>query len=210
MEVLERSLQAVGLFNILAGIPGSLKMWKTGKTAGWPTLFFIIGLCGAVGMFAYGLLQNNPTLYVLNGLQVLTNTYYVLSFILLAGLQTDCMIYLTVAATYLAGLYGAYHSYDSSQLDERLNLIGSSTSAIFFLMNCSTILEVISAVKAKSARFDLTMLMFGMLSNALWITYGLLLNDLFIYGPALPFVVIGLMKIILMFTFSSHGKNKDD
>ena len=53
-------------------------------------------------------------------------------------------MYIAGATAYLAGLAGVYLSYDSSAMEQRLNLIGSCSSAIFFIMNCSTILEVVS------------------------------------------------------------------
>ncbi|KAF6036425.1 hypothetical protein EB796_005269 [Bugula neritina] len=87
-----------------------------------------------------------------------------------------------------------------------LNVIGSVSTAVFFLMNASTVLDVIDVVQKKVISFDLVMLFFGLANSTLWILYGYLLRDMFLYAPNLPFVVTGMLKILLLTVYPMTSK----
>ena len=53
------------------------------------------------------------------------------------------MRYLLGAMAYLSGLYACFMAYESHDTGSRLNLLGTASGGVFFLMNCSTFLDVV-------------------------------------------------------------------
>lgn len=64
--------------------------------------------------------------------------------IFVCNYQGEPMRYIFGAVMYLSGLYACFMAYESHETAKQLDLLGAASGGVFFLMNCSTIIDVVS------------------------------------------------------------------
>lgn len=193
-------VQIATVMNMVSGVPLAVQMLKTGNAQNVPFLFFVMAQFGAIGFLHYGLLMDNSVLILLNLLGVVINCFYIGSYLYVTPKKTRPLFVLLSAAAMLSVLY--IYLYYYCPAERMTSTLGKAAAAVVIIMNCVPALDIAETLKTKSADFDRIMLLAGMVTCGLWFMYGRALGDFNVYGPNIPFLLTGAVKLLLTMRYS--------
>ncbi|WJX16608.1 hypothetical protein P8452_06614 [Trifolium repens] len=165
---------------------------------------YIIALLNCLLFTWYGLpivsykWENFP-LVTVNGVGIVLELAYVLIYFLYStpkGKVKVAMIALPVLLSFCAiALASAFAFPDHSH---RKLLVGSIGLGISIAMYASPLIVMKKVIQTKSVEFmPLPLSLCSFLASVLWLTYGLLIRDIFVAGPSVIGTPLGILQLVL-------------
>ncbi|XP_064610130.1 sugar transporter SWEET1-like [Liolophura sinensis] len=200
--------QIATLVMFAAGIPPCWHMYKTGNTRGVPYYFFLLGGINNIMAVYYGILINNSVILFLNIVGTVLNGMYSFTYIYVAHSKKSALFQLMLGAGWLIGL--AYYLTVFVESPQTVTYqLGLILCLITTVLLTSPVFEILDCIKQRSvADMSVAMLFGGLVCSALWLFYGMLLGDFFIYAPNFPGVATGVGKLVLLVNYGGGEKTE--
>ncbi|CAL1526580.1 unnamed protein product [Lymnaea stagnalis] len=204
ITIVEWSTIAVTFIMMGSGIPLCVNMLKKKTTDNVPYLMFLILSFVSLLSLQYALLIKNNTLTFINVTASLVWGFYVCVYNFVSKNKSKPLLQLLV----LAGLYSSHYYYLT--IVPPADVVPTLGSYLLFWVTVLSLLpalDFITIFKEKSTRCcDLPMLLGGTLNGGVWYLYGILMNDINIYFPAIPGLLVSALKFGLMIVYGPPSK----
>ncbi|XP_071965089.1 sugar transporter SWEET1-like isoform X2 [Antedon mediterranea] len=191
-----------------AGIPSCLAIFKTGSTQNVPYLPFLMTLVNNILWFYYGILKNDSTLLVVNGIGGCLQIIYIAVYLYFALSRVKEMRQSLFAMCFMSALWFLLQNYvvEPKIIEDRLGL---TASTITVLMYASPLAEIAEVIRRKnSASISLALTITSLATSTLWFLYGLLISDLYIQIPNLPGIVSSSIRLVILHLYPNDLKEK--
>ncbi|BFZ01514.1 hypothetical protein BsWGS_04553 [Bradybaena similaris] len=197
--VVETSTVLVTFVMMASGLPACLNMYKRRSTANVPYLLFLISVFLSTLGLQYGIMMGNKTLVLINMVGVIVWGSYIAIYILVSKPKSQPVFrLLAVIALYLAHLY--YLTTLPSA--DRVSTVGKYMLTWCLMISLVQAGEIFTIVRTKSTKgCDVSLLCGATLNVTVWFLYGFLVNDINIYFPTIPGLLISLIKIALILLY---------
>ncbi|CAG5134491.1 unnamed protein product [Candidula unifasciata] len=199
LTVVEASTVLVAFVMMGSGLPICLNMYKRRSTENVPYILFLISVFLSLLGLQYGILMGNKLLILINLAGVVVWGAYTAIFILVSSPKSQPLFrLLAVIGLYLAHLY--YLSTLPST--DHLSTVGKYMMVWCLIISIVPAGEIYTIIQTKSTNCcDLSLLCGGTLNVTVWCLYGFLVNDINIYFPTIPGLLISLIKIALLLLY---------
>ncbi|XP_013421622.1 sugar transporter SWEET1 [Lingula anatina] len=208
MELLEivgwiTQITTVAMFT--TGIPVCWSMVKTKDARHVPYPFFLLGDIGNICFLVYGLMVNDSILISLNLIGAVLNTVYIFAYISVVSSKSHPIQMLIGGVIYICGLfYFLTYLSPPAVFAHRLGLATSLLNTV--MLSTPLFLEIPQHLKEKSTEgMSMAMLIGTIACASSWTSYGLLVNDPFIYMPNVPAILGAVGKIGLLVVYGMPG-----
>ncbi|CAH1796906.1 unnamed protein product [Owenia fusiformis] len=191
------------------GIPPCLNMMKTGSTKNVPFVLFLIGSVSCTNSMYYGREIGNSSIMNLNGLGAILQIIYALTYLAVTKNKLDCVPYFLLFLLYFCSVYYYLYSIviDPDLVRENVGIIASTICTMMLFM---PVTELPGNIINKNADgVPAVMLVGSCICSICWLTYGYLLQDVFIYGPNFVGICVAFLKL-LMFPLYGGSKTKTE
>ncbi|KAK7311463.1 hypothetical protein RJT34_09618 [Clitoria ternatea] len=180
---------------------------------------YIIGLLNCLLFTWYGLpvvsyKWENLPLVTVNGVGVFLELSYVLIYFWYAPPKGKVRVAMTAIPVMLVfciiALLSAFAFHDNRH---RKLLVGSFGLGVSVAMYASPLVAMKKVIQTKSVEFmPLPLSLCSFLACVLWLTYGLLIRDIFVAGPSVVGVPLGVLQLVLHCKYrkgkAAEGANK--
>lgn len=204
ITIVEWSTIGVTFIMMGSGIPLCLKMIKKKATENVPYSMFLILSFVSLLSLQYALLIENKTLTFINVTASLVWGFYICVYNYVSKHKSKPLLQLFV----MAGLYSSHYYYLT--IVPPADVIPTLGKYLLFWVTVLSLLpalDFITIFKEKSTRCcDLPMLLGGTLNGGVWYLYGMLMNDINIYFPAIPGLLVSALKFSLMIVYGPPSK----
>ena len=159
----------------------------------------------SVCWLAYGLSIRDPYVTLSNVPGAVATIWYIVSILpLLASNQLVTTQRILVALSAVTINLWTYLSLTRKPLGGIQRSFGMYASGLFIILSGSPLSTIGTVLRTRSSKSILAPLTVAQVSNtALWSTYGLAINDKFVYGPNLAGLCFGLIQLLLKVFFPS-------
>ncbi|XP_054789094.1 bidirectional sugar transporter SWEET3-like [Prosopis cineraria] len=174
------------------------------STEEFPCIPYIIGLLNCLLFTWYGLpvvsckWENFP-LVTVNGVGIALELSYVLIYFWYATAKGKVQVAMTAIPVLLVfcitAIISAFAFHDHRH---RKLLVGSIGLVVSIAMYGSPLVVMKKVIKTKSVEFmPLPLSLCSFLASSLWMTYGLLIRDIFVAGPSVIGLPLGILQLVL-------------
>ncbi|XP_054799848.1 bidirectional sugar transporter SWEET3-like [Prosopis cineraria] len=174
------------------------------STEEFSCLPYIIGLLNCLLFTWYGLpvvsykWENFP-LVTVNGVGIVLELSYVLIYFWYASAKGKVKVALTampvIVAFCIIAIVSNFAFHDSRQ---RKLLVGSIGLGVSVAMYASPLVVMKKVIQSKSVEFmPLPLSLCSFLASVLWLTYGLLIRDIFVAGPSVIGAPLAILQLVL-------------
>ncbi|MED6109943.1 hypothetical protein PIB30_038367 [Stylosanthes scabra] len=165
---------------------------------------YIIGLFNCLLFTWYGLpivsykWENFP-LVTVNGVGIVLELSYVLIYFWFASSKGKVKVAMvTIPVLLLFCIAAAVSAFAFHDTHQRKLLIGSIGLGVSVAMYASPLVAMKQVIKTKSVEFmPLPLSLCSFLAGSLWMTYGLMIRDIFVAGPSVVGVPLAILQLVL-------------
>ncbi|KAI0235718.1 hypothetical protein LSAT2_013796 [Lamellibrachia satsuma] len=181
LQVMDKVSLVLTLCVLSSGILPCFAMYKQWDTQNVPIRMFVITAASCAGMFHYGMLIANTTIFLTNGIGALLQCAYILLYMLITPDLSTVMPLLAVVGLYESSLY--YYIFAIATDEASMAAALGSTSSLLNMTNMVLLaLELRNNFCKRNA--DGTppvMVISGVACGLSWLIYGMMLHDPFVY-----------------------------
>ncbi|XP_048733383.2 uncharacterized protein LOC125649713 isoform X2 [Ostrea edulis] len=180
-RMVELGTEIVTYLMMISGIPACIAVYKSKDPNKMNYVFCLLGLLNAFAGIVYGQLLQNNSLITINWVCAVFQAVFVLTIILVSQPKSKPMTQATMAGL---GLLTFYQYLIHVVVHEKaiLNMLGMFMFAVATITWATPALEIRECMKKQSsADISISMLIGGIACASMWLVYGLMLDDFFIY-----------------------------
>jgi len=206
ISVVEYATIVVTLIMIASGAPTCINMYNKRSTRNVPYMLFLVSMFLSAICLQYGMVIKNQVIILINIISLLVWGLYSCVYVLVSKSKTLPMMkmMLTFLLFWVHNLY--LNTLPEKDVATTLGLFSVFWCTVCYVMPAT---DIHTMVKEKSAAScDLSLLVGGTLSAAVWYLYGVLVDDFNIYFPSIPAIIISVIKFFLMMFYGSGPKPK--
>lgn len=169
---------------------------------------YIIGLLNCLLFTWYGLpvvsykWENFP-LVTVNGVGIALELSYVLIYFFYASAKGKVKVAMTaIPVLVLFSTIAAVSAFAFHDNRHRKLLVGSFGLGVSVAMYASPLVVMKKVIQTKSVEFmPLPLSVCSFLATIFWLTYGLLIRDIFVAGPSLVGAPLGIIQLVIYFKY---------
>ncbi|XP_048733382.1 uncharacterized protein LOC125649713 isoform X1 [Ostrea edulis] len=205
-RMVELGTEIVTYLMMISGIPACIAVYKSKDPNKMNYVFCLLGLLNAFAGIVYGQLLQNNSLITINWVCAVFQAVFVLTIILVSQPKSKPMTQATMAGL---GLLTFYQYLIHVVVHEKaiLNMLGMFMFAVATITWATPALEIRECMKKQSsADISISMLIGGIACASMWLVYGLMLDDFFIYSPNVIGLTTSAGKVMCLMKYSSKKK----
>ncbi|CAN6472269.1 unnamed protein product [Victoria cruziana] len=199
---------AVSFMVYLAPVPTFYRIFKKKTTDGFQSLPYVVALFSAMLWIYYAMLKTNALLLItVNIVGCFIESTYIFMFIFYAPQRAKIK---TVKLLLLLNV-GAFCSILVPTMvfvsgGKRLNILGWVCSAFAVSVSAAPLFIMRSVIRTKSVEYmPFSLSLFLTLSAAMWLVYGILINDLFVALPNVLGLTFGTAQMALYLYYKNNS-----
>ncbi|ESW33346.1 hypothetical protein PHAVU_001G061900 [Phaseolus vulgaris] len=165
---------------------------------------YIIALMNSLLYTWYGLpiISNkweNFPLVTVNGVGVLFELSYILIYFWFSSPKAKVKVAMTAAAVLtVVGVIGIVSTFGIPDHRHRKLLVGSISLGVSIALYASPLVAMKKVIETKSVEFmPLPLSLSSLFACLMWMTYGLLIRDIFVAGPNVVGTPLGILQLVL-------------
>jgi solute carrier family 50 protein (sugar transporter) len=184
--------------------PSVYKTLQTNELGDVNPIPLVLSAFASLGWMAYGVTAQDPYVLLSNVPGCMVSIAYVVGVLPLINStrklrQTQTVVMSGVGATLSLWTYLALSSKSLSAMSQ---LLGMFASAIFCVLAASPLSTVSTVIQTKNASSILGAFTLAQVTNCLlWSAYGLSMKNVFVYGPNMVGLSLGLVQLALKILF---------
>ncbi|XP_057949685.1 bidirectional sugar transporter SWEET15-like [Malania oleifera] len=190
----------VSFFVYFAPLPTFFKVYKKKSTEGFHSVPYVVALFSAMLWMYYGLINTSAFLLItINSFGCLIECFYIamyLAYAPRAAKTVTLRLFVALNVVAFSGIVAFTHYAVKGSI--RIHVLGwicASLSVSVFAAPLSIMAQVIRTKSVEYMPFNLSL--FLTLSAVMWLSYGLLLKDLYVAVPNILGLIFGVVQMVL-------------
>ncbi|XP_062600561.1 uncharacterized protein LOC134262190 [Saccostrea cucullata] len=207
-RMVELGTEIVTYLMMLSAIPACIAVYRSKDPNKMNYIFCLLGLLNAFAGIVYGQILENNSLITINWVCAVFQAVFVLTIILVSQPKSKPMTQATMAGLGLLTFY-QYLIHVVVHETAILNMLGMFMFVIATVTWATPALEIRDCImKQSSADISISMLVGSIACALMWLLYGLMLDDFFIYSPNVVGLATGAGKVACLIKYRSKRKNE--
>lgn len=207
-QMVEMGTQIVTYLMMISAIPACIAVYKSRDPNKMNYIFCLLGLLNAFAGIVYGQILNNDALITINWVCAVFQAVFVMTIILVSQPKSKPMTQATMAGL---GLLTFYQYLIHVVVHEKaiLNMLGMFMFVVATVTWATPVMEIRDCMKKQSsANISVSMLIGGIACATMWLFYGLLLNDFYIYSPNIVGLATSAGKVACVMKYGSKKRTE--
>lgn len=207
-QMVELGTQIVTYLMMISAIPACIAVYKSRDPNKMNYIFCLLGLLNAFAGIVYGQILNNDALITINWVCAVFQAVFVMTIILVSQPKSKPMTQATMAGL---GLLTFYQYLIHVVVHEKaiLNMLGMFMFVVATVTWATPVMEIRDCMKKQSsANISVSMLIGGIACATMWLFYGLLLNDFYIYSPNIVGLATSAGKVACVMKYGSKKRTE--